>query len=187
MACIRALSITQRLPVKHVFQLRRLSTSSTDHDSHISILENMNRCIELARQAEQAGDVPVGAVITGPDGALVACAENRSTRARNVIEHAEVVAMHAACTKSGASRLDGHTLFVSLEPCVMCLGAALQHKLARIVYASPSPKFGARSCGVVDLLKGRYNHTVDIVELRGAAADASSELLRNFFKDLRGR
>jgi tRNA(adenine34) deaminase len=144
------------------------------------------RCLDLAEQAGRAGDVPVGAVIASSDGTMLGSAQNRSMRDSNTTAHAELLAMAAACVSLGSSRLDGLTLYVSLEPCVMCFGAALLHKLDRIVYAAPSPKFGAISCGVGDVLRGRYNHELEIIGAGGTEGATSAALLRAFFKARRG-
>ena len=157
-------------------RVRQLSSSHQD---------NLRRCIELARQAGVSGEVPGGALVARSDGTVLGRASNRSVRDKNATGHAEMLAMAAACDATGAARLDGHILYVSLEPCVMCFGAALLHRLSSVVYATPSPKFGAVSCGIVSLLHGRYNHSLDIVHSGGVSGEESAVLLRAFFSERR--
>ena len=99
-------------------------------------------------------------------------------------KHAELLALEQACKHpDGAARLDGSTLYVTLEPCFMCFGACMLQHIRRIVYAAPSPRFGAFSCGAIPLKNGRsdlpYNHTIDI---QGGICDKQSvNLLQSFF------
>ena len=138
----------------------------------------MQAALEEADAAALAGDVPVGAVLVGPDGDLV--------RGRNLREveqdptaHAEVVALRRAARKSGHWRLDGWTCVVTLEPCPMCAGALVAARVSRLVYGCADPKAGA-----VDTLydigrSARLNHRFDVVS--GVLAEEASERLRAFF------
>src|SRR5579863_2487166 len=113
----------------------------------------MREALALAAEAGRAGlDVPVGAVILGPDGATVARAHNQREELRDPTAHAEIVALRAAAAAAGGWRLDGHTLVVTLEPCTMCAGAVTAARIARLVYGAADPKApaapdrGARRC-----------------------------------------
>lgn len=138
----------------------------------------MRRAIELARQAQEAGEVPVGAVIV-LDGAIIGEGWNHPIGSVDASAHAEMGAIRAACHKLGNYRLPGATLYVTLEPCVMCVGAIMHARIARIVYGAADSKTGA--CGsVVDLFaEQRLNHHA-VVE-GGLLAEESIALLRGFF------
>jgi tRNA(adenine34) deaminase len=103
----------------------------------------MNQAIALAEQAAIAGEVPVGAVIVGPQGELIAEAENRRERDRDPTAHAEVLALRAAGRVLQNWHLNQCTLYVTLEPCPMCAGAIVQARLALLVYGVDDPKTGA--------------------------------------------
>ena len=118
-------------------------------------------CLELARSAELAGEVPVGAlVVNNHSGEIVARASNLRESLCSPIGHAEVIAIHRASRKLGRWRLSGHTLYSSLEPCVMCSGVILQARLDRVVFSALDPKGGGQS--LFGLLEDdRLNHRVD--------------------------
>ena len=142
----------------------------------------MQAALAEARAAAGEGEVPVGAVVVR-DGAIIARGRNSVERLRDPTAHAEVLAIGAAAGACGDWRLSGCTLVVTLEPCPMCLGAALNARLDRVVFAAREPKFGA--CGSrVDLsaIPG-YNHRLAVED--GVMAEESAELLRDFFRRLR--
>lgn len=103
----------------------------------------MTRSLQLAEQAGAAGDVPVGAVITGPDGELIAEGENRRQRDCDPTAHAEIVALRLAGQRLQSWYLNRCTLYVTLEPCPMCAGAIVQARLGLLVYGADEPKTGA--------------------------------------------
>ena len=146
----------------------------------------MREALALAAGAGLAGlDVPVGAVILGPDGAIVARAHNQREEQRDPTAHAEIVALRAAAAAVGGWRLDGHTIVVTLEPCTMCAGAITAARIARVVYGAADPKAGAAG-SVVDLLRdARFSHVVDV--RAGVCAEECGDLLRRFFGGLRVR
>lgn len=140
----------------------------------------MSRALALAARGAEAGEVPVGAVLV-LDGESVGEGWNRPIGAHDPTAHAEIVALRAAAGHLGNYRLPGTTLYVTLEPCVMCAGAIVHARIERVIYGAPDPKAGA--CGsVFDLLPsdGRFNHRTDC---RGGilAADCG-EMLRSFFR-----
>jgi len=139
----------------------------------------MNRAIELAKEALARGDLPVGAVIVDKHGTVIGEGSN-SKRCAHL--HAEMIAMEAAC-RNNVGRLDGATLYVTLEPCIMCLGASMLQRLDTIVYAAPSARFGAFSCGLVSQDRLPYFHQIRIQ--RGMFAEESVALLQTFFRSKR--
>jgi len=145
-------------------------------------LEFMEAALGEARQAAEAGEVPIGAVVIH-DGALVARGQNRVLRDLDPTAHAEVVALRAAAQAIGNYRLNGCTLYVTLEPCAMCAGAMIHARLDRLVFAAADPKAGAAGSVLSVLNHPQLNHQM-IVE-QGILAEESAELLRSFFRGRR--
>ena len=139
----------------------------------------MERALSLAREAFEAGEVPVGAVVVGPDGEIVAADRNRREERNDPTAHAEMLVISAAAAEIGSWRLAGHTLVVTLEPCPMCAGAAVHSRLDRIVYAAPDPKAGAAWSLYNIPQDPRLNHRCEI-EI-GPGGDSCAALLRSFF------
>ncbi len=137
-----------------------------------------------ARAALAHDDVPVGAVVLGPDGVELARAHNRREELGRVSAHAEILAIEAACQRLGQGwRLDGCTMVVTLEPCPMCAGAIVQSRLARLVFGAFDDKAGAVS-SLWDLVRDpRLNHRMSVVA--GVEAEESSALLKAFFVNRR--
>ncbi|MCH9693159.1 MAG: tRNA adenosine(34) deaminase TadA [Gammaproteobacteria bacterium] len=138
----------------------------------------MSAALVEAANAEAAGEVPVGAVVV-IDGEIVATGHNRSVIDADPSGHAEIVALRTAASALGNHRLTGATLYVTLEPCVMCAGAIAQARVGRVVFAAYDKKAGA--LGSVEDLSGSrvLNHRFEING--GLLADESGELLRRFF------
>ncbi len=142
----------------------------------------MRRAIELAREAERAGEVPVGAVLVH-DGQAVGEGWNHSINANDPSAHAEVQALRDAGRRIGNYRFPGATLYVTLEPCVMCAGVIVHARIARVVYGATDPKTGAAG-SVFDMLQHeRHNHRVEVT--RGVLANECGDLLRTFFRSRR--
>lgn len=140
----------------------------------------MALALEQARRAAELGEVPVGAVVLDAGGRLLAAGHNRTILDRDPTAHAEVVALRAAARRLDNYRLTGARLYVTLEPCAMCLGAMFHARLAEIVYGAPDPKTGACG-GVVDLSgQPRLNHHARV--RGGVGAQACGDLLRGFFR-----
>jgi tRNA(adenine34) deaminase len=140
----------------------------------------MRLALAEAEVATAHGDVPVGAVVVGPDGAVIGRGRNRREADADPTAHAELNAMRAAAAALGRWRLDDCTLVVTLEPCAMCAGAMVQARLARLVFAAPDPKAGAVG-SLVDLVRDpRLPHRAEVVD--GVLADDSAALLRAFFR-----
>src|SRR3954468_9775363 len=143
----------------------------------------MRIALELATQAEAAGEVPVGAVVVR-DGEVVGRGYNHPICGHDPTAHAEVAAMRDAAQRLGNYRLRGCALYVTLEPCVMCAGAIMHARIARVVYGAADPKTGA--CGsVVDLFaEPRLNHHATVTG--GVLAAECGALLSGFFRERRG-
>ena len=144
----------------------------------------MARALLLAAAAPEWGDTPVGAVVLGPDGAVLAEAANERERRGDPTAHAEVLALRAAAgVYGGGWRLTGCTLVVTLEPCTMCAGAAVLARVDRVVYGADDPKAGAAG-SLWDVVRDRrLNHRPQVTG--GVRADESTALLRAFFRDRR--
>jgi tRNA(adenine34) deaminase len=145
-------------------------------------LDYMRTALDLARQAAKAGEVPVGAlVVIGTE--VVSRAYNRREEWQDPTAHAELLAVRAAAARLGSWRLSGATLYVTLEPCIMCIGAIILSRISRVIYGARDPKAGA--CGsVFDIPpEPRLNHHV-VIE-GGIAEDESRLLLQEFFRRLR--
>ena len=142
----------------------------------------MRLALELAAAALEAGEVPVGCVIADERGNIAGCGQNTRERSRSVLGHAELSAIDAACRARGDWRLDGCTLFVTLEPCPMCAGAILNARLSRVVYGAREARFG--SCGsVVDLFSENYGFHPAVY--RGVLEPECRALMERFFKNMR--
>ncbi len=151
---------------------------SADPDPPISDLGAMTQALALARAAGEAGEVPVGAVVVAA-GRVVGAAGNEREATGDPTAHAEVLALRAAAAALGTWRLEGATLYVTLEPCPMCAGAAINGRLARVVFATPDPKAGAAGSLYNLCADPRLNHEMPVeVGLLGAE---SAELLRSWF------
>jgi tRNA(adenine34) deaminase len=145
--------------------------------------EFMRVALALAEQARGAGEVPVGAVVVR-DGVVIGSGFNSPIGRHDPSAHAEILALRAAAAASGNYRLSGCTLYVTLEPCVMCSGAILHARIVRVVYGAPDPKTGA--CGsVLNLFaEDRLNHHTAVTG--GVLAEECGRLLTGFFQERRG-
>ncbi|GGZ17230.1 tRNA adenosine(34) deaminase TadA [Streptomyces nitrosporeus] len=141
----------------------------------------MRRAIDEAAQAASAGDVPVGAVVLDPHGALLSTGRNEREVTGDPTAHAEVVALRRAAAVLGGWRLTGCTLVVTLEPCTMCAGALVQSRIGRVVYGARDEKAGAAG-SLWDVLRDRrLNHRPEVVH--GVLEDACAAQLTAFFRD----
>ncbi|MFD5213559.1 tRNA adenosine(34) deaminase TadA [Microbacterium sp. NPDC058345] len=140
----------------------------------------MSRALALAAEAEAAGDVPVGAVVLDAAGRIVGEGRNLREQTHDPTGHAEIVALREAATSLASWNLEGHTLVVTLEPCVMCAGAILQARIGRVVFGSWDDKAGAAG-SMYDVLRDRrLPYRAEVVG--GVQADAAAALLRDFFE-----
>ena len=143
--------------------------------------EFMDEALELAKQAAQDGEVPVGCVIVRR-GEIVGRGRNRREKARNALCHAEIEAINDACSTLGGWRLWDCTLYVTLEPCPMCAGAIISARIPKVVYGASDAKYGA--CGsVCDLTAMEFNHH-PVLE-SGVRQQEAAALMQDFFQNLR--
>ena len=148
----------------------------------ISDREAMEVALTEARLAAESGEVPIGAVVLR-EGEIVARGQNRVLRDNDPTAHAEVVALRGAGESIGNYRLNGCTLYVTLEPCAMCAGAIVLARIPRVVYGTADPKAGAAG-SVFDILgEARLNHRPEVAG--GLLAHDCAELLRAFFRERR--
>jgi tRNA(adenine34) deaminase len=156
---------------------------SDKDDRPVTDDEAMAVALAEAEAAGAAGDVPVGAVVLGASGEVLARAGNERERAGDPTAHAEVLALRRAATATGSWRLAWATVVVTLEPCPMCAGALLAARVDRLVYGAPDPKAGA--CGSLYNLcvDPRLNHELAVTP--GVRGEACVEVLTRFFRDRR--
>lgn len=141
----------------------------------------MKKALRQAQLAYMSGEVPVGAVIV-KDGKVIARGKNARETGKNAVLHAELTAIQKACKKLGGWRLIGCTLYVTLEPCIMCAGAIMNSRIERIVIGTSDKKAGAYG-GIIDINSLPVNH-IPQVEI-GILEEQCSEILKDFFKQLR--
>lgn len=146
-------------------------------------LPYMQRALELAKEAELKGDVPVGALLLNADGKIIAEAHNQRELVKDPTAHAEVLAIKAASQKEESWRLRGCTLVVTLEPCVMCAGALSLSRLDRVVFACRDPRAGAMGSRYTIHQDLWLNHEITVVE--GILEEECRSILQNFFRSKR--
>ena len=143
----------------------------------------MRLALELAREAADAGEVPVGCVVVDAEGNVIGTGRNRREETHSASAHAEIEAIGMACKALGTWRLTDCTLYVTLEPCPMCAGAIINSRIPAVVFGAKEENFG--SCGsVINLFEERYGHHPAI--FGGVCADECAGLLSDFFGGLRG-
>ncbi len=142
----------------------------------------MERALAMASEAADHDEVPVGAVVVAPDGTPFG-ERNRTRELSDPTAHAEALAIRRAAAQQGDWRLEGHTLYVTLEPCTMCAGAIVLSRVERVVFGALDPKAGM--CGSLGNLvqDERLNHRVELVS--GVCSDEASALLKTFFAERR--
>lgn len=143
----------------------------------------MRRALALAAQAASASEIPVGAVIIDAEGRIVAEGRNNREETHDPTGHAEVEALRRAAASVGSWNLAGHTLVVTLEPCLMCAGAILQARVGRVVFGAWDDKAGAAG-SLYDVLRDRrLPYRAEVIG--GVEADAATAMLRDFFEQRR--
>lgn len=143
----------------------------------------MKAALREARKAAAAGEVPIGAVVVGPDGAILSRAFNRPVSGSDPTAHAEILALRRAGKKTGNYRLAGCRLVVTLEPCAMCAGAAINARVSEIIYGADDPKAGAIRSLYRIANDARLNHRATVIS--GVLTDECAALLREFFQSRR--
>ena len=153
------------------------SPFGTSHDTRI-----MQAALRQARVAFRKGEVPIGAVVVGPDGTIISRGHNLIEKRQTQTAHAEIIALEKAARKKSGWRLNGCWLYVTLEPCAMCVGLMRLSRIDGIVYGAPSPLFG----GSLDTESSSSLYKVGAFQVvRGVAAQESADLLGSFFKERR--
>lgn len=142
----------------------------------------MKIAIEEAKKAEEIGEVPIGAVIV-MNNQVIAKAHNKRETSQNAVAHAEVLAIQEACRNVVSWRLEGATLYVTLEPCAMCSGAIVLSRIERVVYGAKDPKGGCAGTLMNLLTEDRFNHQCDVTA--GVLEQECGAILTDFFRKLR--
>jgi tRNA(adenine34) deaminase len=145
----------------------------------------MRLAIEEAKKAELIGEVPIGALVVGEGGEIISRAHNIREASSDPTAHAEIIAIREAAKKNRNWRIPGTTLYVTLEPCVMCMGAIILARIERLVFGSLDPKAGAALSLYNIGVDGKLNHRIRVKE--GVLKDESADLLKRFFENIRRR
>lgn len=155
--------------------------STTMHERDVTM---MQKALTYAKRAGRAGEVPIGAVIVDSKGQFLGAGANRVERTHCQSEHAEVRAIKNACRRQGDWRLEGCTLYVTLEPCMMCISLAAISRVERVVFGAASPVFGYRldKEGALTLYTKRIKNITE-----GVLADEAAQVLKDFFRQKDGR
>lgn len=144
--------------------------------------EYMSMALKLAHEAFGEGEIPVGCVIADKQGNIIGRGRNRREQSHDATGHAELEAIREACSTVGDWRLDGCTIYVTLEPCPMCAGGIINSRIPTVVYGAKDENTG--SCGsVINLFEERYGHRPAIYG--GVRAEESAQLLKDFFQNKR--
>ena len=147
-------------------------------------IPRMQMALEQAHSAGRDGEVPVGAVIWHPERGVIAQARNSKETLRDPTAHAEILAIGQAAEAMEGWRLEGCTLYCTLEPCPMCAGAILQARIERVVFGAADSRWGAVETKLGVFEPGLFNH--DVPWVGGVLAEESADLLRSFFRACRG-
>ncbi len=143
----------------------------------------MNRALAMARFAYKAGEVPVGAVLVNEDGAILAESYNQTIGLCDPCAHAEILAIRHTAAQLGNYRLLNTTLYATVEPCAMCMGAAVHARVKQVVFGVHDPKWGAAGSLFDFSKKGLFNHHIEVVS--GICEDACRKLMVEFFQEKR--
>jgi len=140
----------------------------------------MELAIEEAKKAGQIGEVPIGAVLVADNGEILAAAHNQTIMQVDPTAHAEILALRNAATKSNNYRLLNTSLFVTIEPCMMCMGALVHARVKRVIFGAADPKWGAAGSLYNFAEDFRLNHRVEIIN--GVREEECRELMQAFFR-----
>lgn len=146
---------------------------------------HMQQALDMAQNGADAGEVPVGAVVLGPDGQVLAQTTNRTRRDNDPTAHAEVLAIRQAARALGQDRLAGCALYVTLEPCAMCAAAIAHARIERVVFAADDPKSGGTIHGARVFDHAQTHHKPEV--LSGIMATQAKALLKDFFAAKRSK
>lgn len=157
----------------------------------VKIMENnldiffMKEALKEANKAYKKEEVPVGCVIVY-NNEIIARAHNARHKNKSALDHAEIIAIKKANKKLNAWMLDEATIYITLEPCLMCAGAIFQSRIRRVVYAAKEPKFGSFG-SILDLSKDEYKFNHKVAVTSGILEDEAASLLKSFFKEIRNK
>src|SRR6476660_5680599 len=143
----------------------------------------MWKAIYIAREALNKGEVPVGAIVVSAEGSILAAESNRPITDHDPPAHAEILALRTAGQRTGNYRLNGATLYATIEPCVMCAGALVNARVARLVYGAADERFGAVDTHFQICDNSSLNHRIEVTA--GVMADNCRRLMQDFFKSRR--
>ena len=173
--------------IRNIENVRMLSAKSGCSDGGFTMdtdVKYMKKALAQARRALSIGEVPIGCVIVC-DGKIVGRGYNRRNTSKSTLAHAEITAIDKASRKLGDWRLEGCTMYVTLEPCQMCSGAIVQSRIDRVVIAAMNPKAGCAG-SILNLLNMKeFNHQVEIT--KDVCTEESVAIMNEFFEDLRKR
>ncbi|OQY01646.1 MAG: tRNA-specific adenosine deaminase [Desulfobacteraceae bacterium 4572_130] len=145
----------------------------------------MNLALNEAKKADKIGEIPIGAIIVNLKGKIIGKGHNQSIIQNNPCAHAEIVALRRACKTIKNYRLPEATIYVTIEPCIMCMGAIIHARLKKVVYGSPDPKWGGAGSLYNFAHDKRLNHNLEIVS--GIKNDKAKKIITNFFKNKRSK
>lgn len=151
--------------------------------SMIDQFPHMHQALDQARKAAERGEVPIGAVIIGPDGAILAAAGNDVVGPKDPTGHAELIAIRQAARAFGSERLEGCDLYVTLEPCAMCAQAIAFARIRRVYYGADDPKGGGITVGARIFAQPTTHHKPEVYG--GILEREAAQLLRDFFQSRR--
>lgn len=151
---------------------------------HGDLYPLMEQALVEARKGLERDEVPIGAVVAGPDGEIIARAHNRPITLKDPTAHAEILALRSAGEFFSNYRLTGSTLVVTIEPCLMCIGAAINARISRLVFGAFDPKGGAAGSLYNPAEDNRLNHNMEVIS--GIMEKECGKLLQDFFRLRRG-
>ena len=143
----------------------------------------MELALNEAKKAGQIGEVPVGAILVSENGEILSAAHNQTIKLADPTAHAEILTLRKAALEINNYRLLNTTLYVTVEPCIMCMGAIVHARISRVVFGAPDPKWGAAGSLYNFAADGRLNHRVDIIT--GVCAEDCRRLMQDFFHSKR--
>jgi tRNA(adenine34) deaminase len=150
--------------------------------SHIKL---MKKALNEAEKARQKSEVPIGAVIVGSDHQILAAGHNQTITLKDPTAHAEILALRAAAAKIGNYRLLNAMLYVTVEPCPMCMGAAIHARVSQVIFGARDPKWGAAGSVYNFVADRRFNHHPEVID--GICENECKQLIQNFFRQKRNR
>jgi tRNA(adenine34) deaminase len=146
-------------------------------------IEFMKKALNEAQKAGQKAEIPIGAVLVAEDSELLSAAHNQTVSRQDPTAHAEILALREAAHKIGNYRLLNTTLYVTVEPCPMCMGAIIHARVAHVIFGTRDPKWGAAGSLYNFAEDHRFNHRPEIIE--GICADECKKLMQDFFSSKR--